>query len=152
MPQRPAAMPRPTTLRARQLAVIHTLRADLALDDDAYRGLLRDWTGKTTAADLRSDERDVVVARLRLLQTERTGAVARAADDDPPHVRRVKALWRDLARLRGTPADLAGLNAEVRRTAGVDHVHWLTPEAAAVVAAALKDWLDRVQGPRRRRA
>ena len=146
-------MTRPTTHRARQLAVIHTLKTALALDDDAYRAHLRAWTGKGSAADLRSDERDVVTARLRLLQFERSGDVARPRDDDPPHVRRVKALWLELVRLGGeASAETTALNAWVRKEAGVDHVRWLTPEAAAVVAASLKARLDRVQGPRRRRA
>lgn len=136
--------------RQADLARIHIAVRELELDDDTYRTLLRDLTGKESAADL--DAR----GRARLLGFFRQCGALRDAPPAPrPEMSRpgghgqVRVLWRRLHEA-GAVADggAAALDRFVRNHTGVAGVARLAPDQARQVVAMLKGWLRR---SRRRR-
>jgi phage gp16-like protein len=149
--------------RARELATIHTAKKNLGLDDDQYRDLLEEWTGKRSAADLTRSERHRVIECFRRAgfqpkpnapskpaQTAAQPAVmpVQVQDEDEPLVRKAKALWIELHRLGAVrnPSE-AALNRFCKRHTGVDHLNWLSPSKAQHFIEILKGWVDRVAGP-----
>ncbi|WP_054022902.1 regulatory protein GemA, partial [Piscinibacter sakaiensis] len=125
--------------RKAELAQIHIARADLHLQEDEYRQLLLDVTGKTSSAELDA------AGRRRLL------AHFKACGWAPKHkpfsqAEKIEWFWRRLGQagaLRDPSAQ--GLIAFIGRTRGmeVSHPRFLPVRDASAVIEALKAWLKR---------
>jgi phage gp16-like protein len=139
------------------LAAIHVLKAQLQLQDDDYRALLAQLTGKTSSKDLSEPQREGVRDHLQVLaeragvaKPARTGAFASRktfADkkaEATPKERKVWALWHQLhrdGRLRDNSA--AALNAWVLRTVHVSALLWCSDAQLVTLIESLKNWQDR---------
>lgn len=135
MPAAPAAR------RRAELARIHLGRKALGLDEDAYRGLLRDAAGVGSAADLDQRGRSRVLDRLRA-----DGAFGRRSPETGPEraplIRKIHALLGD--------RPVAYAEAILRRQMGEtapDRLEWAKPEDLRKVVAALN--YDRIRKARR---
>jgi phage gp16-like protein len=138
--------------RRGDLAAIHVAKKQLRLDDDTYRALLFNLTGHSSAADLDSAQRRLVIEHLRRrgfapapgkgAKVEKLAAGAM--------MKKIRACWLDL-KSAGVLRDTSekALRAFVKRLVKVDSPGWLTPEQANVVIEALKAWHKRVQPERR---
>lgn len=117
-------------------AIIHVAKSQLGLDDDAYRAILVRVTGKASSRGLDT------AGRAKLLKEfERLGFKKRAAAKPSPKpvVRKVFALWGELAR-KGIVRDGSrrALRAFVARVTKVEDPEWLEPKQAIQVIEALK--------------
>lgn len=125
------------------LASVHCARKDLALDEDTYRLVLEQVTGKRSAAELTDAELVRVIEGFR--QRGWQPAVRKShKPSDKAHVRKVWALWGDLCK-RGalrTPTR-AALRAFVLRLTGASDPEWLTVEQSRRVIESLKVWQRR---------
>lgn len=114
--------------RRNDLVKIHVAKKDRGLDDDEYRTLLRDVTGKDSAADLTWQERARVLDRFMDLgwkpkpnkRTKPKGLVH--VPDSTPHAQQKRYL---LALARKLGWSLGGLDTRCRRQFGVDKFLWL---------------------------
>lgn len=138
MPADPAA---PADSRRAELARIHLGRKALGLDEDAYRGLLRDAAGVGSAADLDQRGRSKVLDRLRA-----DGAFGRRSPETGPE--RAPLIGKIHALLGERPVAYA--EAILRRQMGdaaPDRLEWARPGDLRKVVAALE--YDRIRKARR---
>lgn len=127
------------------LKLVHIGRRDLGLDDDMYRDLLEQITGKRSAKGQSDVQLNAVVAEMkrRGFKPKRSNRPkARAAE-----VAKIRAIWLtmfDQGFVRSN-TDVA-INTYVKRMTktgngqGVDRAEWLKPEQASMVLEALKKW------------
>lgn len=137
----------PADQRRRELAAIHLGKKELGWDDEMYRSVLHQETGKTSAADLSQVERAAVLDRMRELGFRRTRAGASPRRPRPagsPQLALAGHLWRELADL-GVVRDGSdsALQAFGLRMTGVSRLEWCSPRQLVVVIEALKAWLAR---------
>lgn len=121
------------------LAKIHIARKDLALDDEAYRGLLRRVGGVESARDLSDRKADAVIAELK-----RLGWKPKASARPPAEradLRKIYALW---GALHSGPLDRDALRKWVQRRLGVSAPEFLKPAQAREAIEQLKAWQKRV--------
>lgn len=131
--------------RKSMIAKVHIAKSQLGLEDDDYRAVLVRVTGKRSAADCSLGELDAVLKDLRA----RGFKPVRASDT--PHVRKIYALWRDLADKgvieNGSREALAAwvrrMTKKPERPEGIGSPEWLTAAAARPLIEALKRWGDR---------
>lgn len=118
-------------MRQAQLAAIHIAKKDLALDDDLYRQMLKEVTGKESAAKLTAAER---TAFLDFLGTKgfkkKPGAKKRSfkkADFAPE--RKMYAIWNELKEMGALNNPNASLISFLKRmnVTDVDEVKWMDP-------------------------
>lgn len=138
-------------VRKAELAIIHLAKKDLGLDDDTYRDLLEQWTGKRSSGRMSQGHRQKCIENFKKMgfEVERSEPdCVVIEDDDAPQIRKIKAMWLSLWR-RGVVKNpsLASLNAWVKRVTGgergTSHVNFLTPDGANTVIEALKAWQSR---------
>lgn len=122
------------------LAKIHIARKDLALDEDAYRGLLQRVAGVGSARDLSDRQADAVIAELK-----RLGWKPKASARPPAQradLRKLYALW---GAIHAGPLDRQALRAWVKsRRFGVSAPEFLRPEQTREAIEQLKAWQKRV--------
>lgn len=138
-------MPRkPSDQRRAELAAIHVAKKKLGLDDDTYRDLLYEWTGKDSSARMTPKQRQRVIENFRKMGFEKKSGEVDVQPDDAPQVQKIKSLWRQLHRVGAVrnPHEKA-LNAYVKRMTDIQHVRWLPPKKANTVIEALKAWKER---------
>lgn len=136
--------PRQSPPRRTLLAQIHIGRKALGLDDDTYHDMLEAVTGKDSAAIMTVIELQQVVDHLRSRGWQNATAPTTKGKkafkpSDKLHVRKVWALWGDLARsgaLRSS--NKASCRLFVERMTGCADPEWLTPEQATKVIEGLK--------------
>jgi phage gp16-like protein len=127
-------------LRKRELALIHMAKTQLAMDDDAYRAMLRQAAGVNSAKDLDWKGRAKVLEHLKACGFKPGTRPKRPLADDP-RSRLIRHLWLDLhkrGRVRN-PSEKA-LAAFVKRITGVEALQWLSAEQAGQVIGALREW------------
>lgn len=132
--------------RQADLAKIHIARKQLAMDDETYRALLREIAGVDSSAALDFHGRFKVLERLKTLgfraKTTSSKKTHRMSKDG--HIRKIQALWLDMARLKIVRDESAkALDSYVKRLTSVQSVHWLSGSQANTVIEALKNWQKR---------
>jgi phage gp16-like protein len=131
-------------LRGRELAQIHIARADLHLDDDEYRSILRQVTGADSAAKLDAAGRARVLAHFKACGWAPKPKAFSQAE-------KIEWFWKQLAQT-GVVHDPspAGLLAFVcaNRKLMVSHLKFLPVRDASVVIEVLKAWLKRARAQR----
>ncbi|HLW71365.1 MAG TPA: regulatory protein GemA [Candidatus Binataceae bacterium] len=134
----------PETKRRRALAALHVRRTQLGIDENTYRNLLWELTGKTSAGQMSDDEigRCLDEFRRRGARSHRT----MAPDQSPaaPQLRLAIAIWRDLADMGvlHDPSD-AALRTFAKRLTGVATPEWLNVKQMNVLIESLKVWRRR---------
>ena len=129
------------------LAAMHVAKKQLGLDDDTYRSVLNQVTGKSSAKDMSEGDRQRVLARFREMGFG-AGSTVRKGGLEGPYAKKLQALW-----IAGWNLGLvhdrkdSALVAFVRRQTGIDHVRFLhEPDDAAKAIEALKAWMAREAG------
>ena len=133
--------------RRNTLAKIHIARKDLALDEDTYRAMLAELTGKTSSKDMSDNQLGKVLNHLRNKgwkprAPSATGSQRR--QDTSDQASKVRALWLFLYELGqvGNPSE-AALATYVKRIAKVDDMHWANAHAMERIIETLKKWAMR---------
>jgi hypothetical protein len=122
------------------LAKIHIAKKDLALDDDAYRGLLRRFGGVESARDLSDRAADAVIAELKRLGWKPKASSRPAAQR--ADLRKLYALW---GALHPGPLDRDALRKWVHARFKVSASEFLKPQHAREAIEQLKAWQRRVR-------
>ncbi|OLF81257.1 hypothetical protein AWH62_00860 [Maricaulis sp. W15] len=129
------------------LAAMHVAKKQLGLDDDSYRAVLKQVTGKTSGKDMSDGERKMVLARFREMGFG-PGSTGHKKRLEGPYAKKLQALWiagwnLGLVRDRKDSA----LIAFVHRQTGIEHVRFVhEPDDAAKAIEALKAWMAREAG------
>ena len=125
-------------VRQRDLAKIHIGKKQLGLDDITYREMLFDVAGVDSAADLNSNERELVLEHLkkrgfkpRHKSARNSGMMVAPSEDRAPLISKIGAILADL----GLPWRYA--DAMALRMYKVNMVRWLKPDQLKGVLAAL---------------
>ena len=136
-------------IRTHELALIHMAKKELAMPEDAYRGLISRCSGGRTdsSAELQAAERYQVIEHLR-----RSGFKPRSAarpsprgEDARQQARKLRALWLSLYELgvARSPDDHA-LAGFVMRHTGIEVLRWNRAEDLGLAIECLKGWCRRV--------
>jgi phage gp16-like protein len=135
--------------RARLIRLIHIAKAQLGLDDETYRALLRRETDgqASSTKDMPIGHLEKVLDRMKASGFTVTvpagkGEQRRLADDGQS--RKIRHLWLELhqAGVVRSPEESA-LASYVKRLTRVSALQWLSTEQASVVIETLKKWLER---------
>ena len=125
-------------------AKIHIGKAQLGLDDDTYRALLRRETGKSSCAKMTLRELEAVLAAM-----QRQGfAPTRRLMGRRPSPRRSasKMIAKVEALLLDNGLTWAYAHGMAKRMFGVDQVHWLSDDKLHKLVAALQIYANRRKG------
>jgi phage gp16-like protein len=130
----------------KNLAKIHIAKKDLGLTDEAYRDVLRNQTGKESAAKLTDNQATRV-----LRYFESRGWKPKAQRSLPGltlprdgQSRKIQALWITMhkaGKVRNS-SDKALLSM-VKRVTGVDRLEWCSDAQKSAVIETLKQWAKR---------
>lgn len=129
------------------IAKIHIAKAQMALDEECYRALLRRVTGKDSSKAMSLGQLEAVLAEFKRLgfagKPARAGRRKMAGE---PQAKKIRALWLVLYRMGALrdPSEEA-LAGFVARACGVDDLHWTTPADADRVIRALRGWIQRLE-------
>jgi phage gp16-like protein len=134
--------------RQQMLAKVHIARKALALTEDSYRDLVRRVTGHDSAGACDDAALDRLLGEFRRLGW--AGAKAFRPAAEKALVRKIHALWRDMAPLLSDPSDRAlrsfvqRQTRSARRPDGVSAPEFLGTEDAVRVIEGLKGWRARL--------
>jgi hypothetical protein len=135
--------------KPRLIKLLHVARRDLQIDEDTWRAMLLEQTGKRSSKDLTPQQLERVLGHLKT----RGFKVRKPVDAKPRPERRpldtaadskkARTVWLLLAEIGAVrdPSEVA-LNAYVRRQAGVDDLRWVTDMLPII--EGLKAWAARL--------
>ncbi|MEX2126938.1 MAG: regulatory protein GemA [Xanthobacteraceae bacterium] len=141
----------------RQIAIIHTLKSRLGLDDATYRQMLHGMTGRRSSKEITREQAGDVIEKLQGSVGGRAGssasglgsaAAGAVAGMDSPVAKKLRALWiagwnLGVVKARGDRA----LLAFVERQTGVSHTRFLKePGEGSKAIEGVKAWLAREAG------
>lgn len=132
----------PPGMRKKMIAKIHIAKTQLAIDDDVYRDLLDDVTGKRSCADMDERELHQVLERLRGFGFKNFFPATKD-NATKTQVDKIRAMWLDMAKSELVPDGEPALLGFVKRQTKVDRLEWLTPKQCNAVIEALKAIRDR---------
>ncbi|WP_135381038.1 gp16 family protein [Vibrio tasmaniensis] len=125
------------------LKLVQIAKRDLAMEDDSYRDVLEQCTGKRSAKGLNDIQLTKVLERMKSLGFKpKRKPQARA-----PEVAKIRAIWRTMHKqgfIRN--ANDVAIDAYVKRMTtasngrGIEKAVWLKSTQAAEVLEALKKW------------
>ena len=133
-------------LRNSKIAKIKIASKTLSLEDDSYRALLKRVTGKESCAGMTSADLDLVLEefkRLGFKPVKRRAGNRKMADS--AQAAKIRALWLCLYQMGAVtdPSETA-LAHFVKRSCGIDDLHWIQPGTADQVIKALRGWMVRL--------
>ncbi len=129
------------------LKLIQIGKRDLAMEDDSYRDVLEQCTGKRSAKGLNDIQLTKVLDRMKALGFK----PKRKSQPRAPEVTKIRAIWRTMHKqgfVRN--ANDSALDQYVKRMTarangkGVERAVWLKPYQAADVLESLKMWHSRL--------
>lgn len=133
----------PMAISSRKIAVLHVAKAQLGLDDDAYRRILREEAGATSARQLTDVGFDTVMRRFQMLgfrsTMQRRDFGERPGMATPKQVNFIRAMWKDYA----GGHDEASLNRWLESSFGVTALRFADDEVAGKASVALKAMIKR---------
>lgn len=151
-----AAARKPNPVRAGLIGKLHVAKAQLGLDDDTYRGVLKRVTGKESSSQCSITELENVKAEFVNLGWKPAKKAHPRAGNRPladgDTAAKLRALWISGYHLGvvkdPTEAALAAFVKRVTggRKSGVDALQWLTDADARKAIEGLKAWLAREAG------
>lgn len=126
------------TLSAKRIALVHVAVARLALDDDAYRAILRTCGGVESSRDLNDDSFDEVMAYFERLgfksDFNRRNLGNRAGMASPAQVAKLRGLWSEYTAGQGSDASLGKW---LYRQFKISELRFLTTDKAQKAIGAL---------------
>jgi len=126
--------------RKKLIQLVHVGKARLCMDDDAYRALLMDTTGKDSSAKMTTRQLERVLKVMRYngfkQMPNRVKPIERGMAT-LEQLEYIKGMWAVCARNKNDAALLAFVN----RIAGVKALRFLTVETAQKVILALRDMM-----------
>lgn len=128
------------------LAKVHIAKAQLNLDDEQYRDVLRRVTGKDSAAQCRYSQLVDLINEFKALgwKTPKKKAFRRTPFDG---IKKIYALWSELQALGAVQStDKTALDAFCKKYTGIDSVQWLLPAQQQKIIEILKQWIKRIGG------
>jgi phage gp16-like protein len=131
----------------RLVTLIHVAKSKLLLDNETYRLLLEEETGKSSTKLMQVWELEKVMKRLKSSGFKvRKPLVSKRAQAADPQAQKIRALWLELheSGLVRDPSESA-MCRYVERQTKVEALQWLNPHQASKVIEALKQWLQRKQ-------
>lgn len=125
------------------LKLVQIAKRDLAMEDDSYRDVLEQCTGKRSAKGLNDIQLTKVLDRMKALGFK----PKRKPQERAPEVAKIRAIWRTMHKqgfIRN--ANDVAIDAYVKRMTtasngrGIEKAVWLKSAQAAEVLEALKKW------------
>lgn len=139
--------------RKKLVRLIHVARRDLNMDEDTYRAILHQATGKASTSDMTVPELEKTLEhfkrcgfKIRHARKDKHGKTARSiplAQD--PDAKKIRALWlflHELGLVRNKSEN--ALAAYVKRITRVDALQWIDGDQVKIVIESLKKWAMRV--------
>lgn len=132
--------------RGRLYAKLHIARKELNLDDDSYRAVLVRVGGHYSAKEMSPSQIEAVLAEFVRLGWKPKPAPSgrRTPDSAKPYVRKVYAIWNEMAPMLDSGGTREALRAFVQRQTGVSAPEFLDAEQATLVVEGLKVWKARL--------
>ncbi|MBM9400355.1 regulatory protein GemA [Gluconacetobacter azotocaptans] len=133
-------------------AKLHIARKELALDDDSYRAVLLRVGQHRSAKDMSVPQIEAVLREFQRLGWKPKPGGRRTPDSAKAYVRKIFAIWNDMAPLLASGGTREALRAFVERQTGVSAAEFLDGEQAQKVVEGLKAWkvrLERAGGGRK---
>ena len=128
------------------LAKIHIAKAQLHLDDDQYRDIVRRITGKDSAAKCRYSQLVDLINEFKVLGWK-TPHKKSFRPTKQSAIKKIYALWGELQKLGAVQTtDKTALDAFVKKYTGIDNVQWLLPFQQQKIIEILKQWIKRLGG------
>ena len=132
-------------LRKSQIAAIQIAKKQLGWEDEMYRDLCEDLTGKRSSAKMNSDERGKLLDIMRKAGAKKPSGRVQFDETDTNQVAMIKALWLSLYREGHVKsAMLKDLRAYVERMTLCKNEQWLDALAAGRLIEAMKQWCYRL--------
>jgi hypothetical protein len=126
-----------------KVSLVQVAKRQLALGDDEYRAILREYGGVESATKLDVRAFDDVMQRFRQLGfvSDRTRCAGgdRAGWASPAQIQLIRELWTELT-VTGTERDLCRW---LERHFAISSVPFLTRQKAAMVLGAMRKWQAR---------
>ncbi len=129
------------------LTLVQIAKRDLAMDDDVYRDILEEISGKRSARGLSDFHLSKVLDRMKGLGFKPKFKRPLKPRNRALEVTKIRAIWITMHKQgfvrNGSDA---AINAYVRRMTtrtngrGIERAEWLKPEQASEVLEALKKW------------
>ncbi len=137
---RPATFDRNMQHRRSMLAKVQIARKDLAMDEDDYRQIVFDKTGRTSLKEASDAELHAVLEVMKSKGFRPSVSPRRASAAEHPMARKARALWISLHHL-GVVHNSAeeALEAFAKRQIGCDKLVWARQSDAYKLIEALKD-------------
>ena len=128
------------------LAKIHIAKKQLAMDEDAYRSMLKSIGGVESAKDLSQAAVGRVLAHLKRCGFKTVTKKSDRKQADDAQSRKIRALWLQLHQLGAVrdPSEQA-LAAWIKRMGKIDALQWLPTDVASKAIEELKQWIKRVE-------
>ena len=141
---RPAKFDRAQQRRRAMIGKMHIAKKDLRLDEDDYRQIIADETGKTSAADLSEAELDAVLARFKARGWQPTPKRPSNKQAQHPMAKKARALWISLHQLGEVrdPSEKA-LETFARRQLRCERLVWAKQSHGYRLIEALKKMAER---------
>lgn len=128
------------------LAKIHIAKAQLNLDDDQYRDIVRRITGKDSAAQCLYSQLVDLINEFKALGWKTSKKKAFRCTTSG-RIKKIYALWGELQTAGAVQStDKTALDAFVKKYTGIDSVQWLLPAQQQKIIEILKQWIKRIGG------
>lgn len=137
-----SSSPTPTIAAGRAVLVrkLHVARKALKLEDADYRALLKRIAKKNSSSDCSIGQLHDVLAEMKRLGFRAKKPAGKT------WVRKVYAIWGDMAPMLRTGGTREALRAYVQRMTGVSAPEFLDEPCARKVIEGLKAWKTRLEG------
>lgn len=126
------------------ITLIHIAKGQLRMNDDEYRAMLFNITGKESSKDITDLQAIKVLNHFESLGWVQKGKGGAWAPSEDKQIRMIFYLWGQLHKAGKIkePSKL-GLRHYVKRMTGSDALEWLTKDQKSEVIEDMKKWLER---------
>lgn len=138
------------SLRKKLIGKVKIAQGQLGLDDETYRDMLENVTGKRSAAKLKVWELDNVIKHMikkgfKPKKSRRSGATNQADDSQS---KKIRSLWIQLneagkVRDSSEKALVTWAKNTLKITKGIEALQWLSVNQKSRLIESLKQWLAR---------
>lgn len=143
----PATFDRSATRRRAMLAKVHLAKKQIGLDEDDYRQILLEETGRASAGDCTEGELERALRRFEALGFKplpKAGAQPSQRPAQHPVARKARALWISLYHLGAVRSpDEKALEAFAKRQLGCERLVWANQSHGYRLIEALKAMAER---------
>lgn len=130
-----------------QIRTIHTLKTRLGMDEESYRGLLREFGGVESSKELSWFQADELIDEIKRKAGQEPqanhkgkrhkGLEGRADMANPAQLRKIEAVWAEVSRVKDPEERTKALRSFIGKIARVSDLRFLDRRGVAKVIAAL---------------